>query len=159
MICSKRVLTSHLQAVFSSVLSVKECTHFVTHIMKCLIRLIHKCNARNEVFKNTCNKCVSYNYCPVTKSCPTLGNPTDCSLPGFPGLPYLPEFAQTHVHWVDDAIQPFYPLLSPSPLALNISQHQGLSDESAVCIRWPKYWNFNFNIKIILKLSSFPTQS
>ena len=93
MICSKRVLTSHLQAVLSSVLSVNECTHFVTHILKCLIRLVHKCNARNEVFKNICNKCVSYGCCPVTKLCPTLGNSMDCSMPGFPGLPYLPKFA------------------------------------------------------------------
>ena len=50
----------------------------------------------------------------------------DCSMPGFPVLYYLSEFAQTHVHWVGDAIQPFHPLLPPSPLALNLSQHQGL---------------------------------
>ena len=50
----------------------------------------------------------------------------DCSTPGFPVLHYLPEFAQTHVHWVGDAIQPSHPLLSPSPSALNLSQHQGL---------------------------------
>jgi len=47
-------------------------------------------------------------------------------MPGFPVLNYLPEFAQTHVHWVGDTIQPSYPLLPPSPLALNLSQHQGL---------------------------------
>ena len=45
---------------------------------------------------------------------------------GFPILRYLPEFAQTHVHWVGDAIQPSHPLSSPSPLAFNLSQHQGL---------------------------------
>ena len=50
----------------------------------------------------------------------------DCSTPGFPVLHYLPELAQTHVHWVGDAIQPSHPLLSPSPSALNLSQHQGL---------------------------------
>ena len=50
----------------------------------------------------------------------------DCSTEAFLGLHYLREFAQTHVHWVDDAIQPTHPLLSPSPLALNLSQHQGL---------------------------------
>ena len=49
----------------------------------------------------------------------------DCSMPGFLALPYLPEFTQTHVHWVSDAIQPSHPLLPPSP-ALNLSQHQGL---------------------------------
>ena len=52
-----------------------------------------------------------------------------------------------HVHWVDNAIQPSHPLLSPSPPALNLSQHQGLvSNESVLRIRWPKYWSFSFNI-------------
>ena len=50
----------------------------------------------------------------------------DCSTPGFPVLHYLPEFAQTHVHWVGDAIQSSHPLLSPSPPTFNLSQHQGL---------------------------------
>ena len=63
--------------------------------------------------------------CSVAKSCLTLCDPMDCSTPGFPVLHYLPEFTQTHVHWVGDAIQPSHPLLLPSP-ALNLSQHQGL---------------------------------
>ena len=63
--------------------------------------------------------------CSVTQVCPTLCNPLDCSTPGFPVL-HLSEFAQTHVHWVDDAKQPCHPLLPPSPPALNLSQHQGL---------------------------------
>ena len=50
----------------------------------------------------------------------------DCSTPGFPIHHQLPEFTQTHVHWVGDAIQPSYPLSSPSPLTFNLSQHQGL---------------------------------
>ena len=54
----------------------------------------------------------------VAKSCPTLCDPVDCSTPGFPVLHYLPEFAQTPVHWVSDAIQPFHPLSPPSPPAL-----------------------------------------
>ena len=45
-------------------------------------------------------------YCSVTQSCPTLCDPRDCSMPGFPVLHYLPEFTQTHVHWINDAIQP-----------------------------------------------------
>ena len=52
------------------------------------------------------------------KSCPTLCDPMDCSTPGFPVLHHLPELAQTHAHWVGDAIQPSHPLSSPSPLAL-----------------------------------------
>ena len=62
--------------------------------------------------------------CLVTKSCLILCNPMDCSTPGFPVHPQLPEFAQTH--WVSDAIQPSYLLLPPSPSALNLSQHQDL---------------------------------
>ena len=64
--------------------------------------------------------------CSVTKSCPTLCNPMNCSMPGFPVLYYLMEFAQTLAHWVTDAIQPSQSLLPPSPLALNLSPHQGL---------------------------------
>ena len=62
----------------------------------------------------------------VAQSCLTLCDPMDCSTPGFPVHQQLPEFAQTHVHWVNDAIQPSHPLSSPSPPAFNLSQHQGL---------------------------------
>ena len=62
----------------------------------------------------------------VTPSCPTLSDPMDCSMPGFPVHHQFPKLAQTHVHWVSDAIQPSYPLSSPSPPAFNLSQHQGL---------------------------------
>ena len=64
--------------------------------------------------------------CSVAQSCPTLFNPMDWSMLGFPVLHHLPEPAQTHVHWVSDAIQASHPLWSLSPPALNISQHQGL---------------------------------
>ena len=62
----------------------------------------------------------------VTQLCPTLCDPMDCSTPGLPVHHQLPEFTQTHVHWVGDAIQPSHPLSTPSPPALNLSQHQGL---------------------------------
>ena len=62
----------------------------------------------------------------VAESCPTLCIPMDCSTSDFPVLHCLPEFAQTHVHQVGDAIQPSHPLLSPSPPVLNLFQHQGL---------------------------------
>ena len=61
----------------------------------------------------------------VTQSCPTLCNPMDCSTPGFPVQHQLPELVQTHVHWIDDAIQPSHPLSSPSHPVFNLSQHQG----------------------------------
>ena len=57
-------------------------------------------------------------------------NSMDCSMPSFPVHHQLPELAQTHVHWVEDAIHPSHPLLSPSPLALNLTQHQDLSQLS-----------------------------
>ena len=59
-------------------------------------------------------------------SCVRLCDPMDCSTPGFPVLHYLLEFAQTHVHWVGDAIQLSHPLSSPFLPAFNVSQHQGL---------------------------------
>ena len=62
----------------------------------------------------------------VSQSCLTLCNPMDYSTSGFPLHHQLPELAQTHVHRVSDAIQPSYPLLSPSPPTFNLSQHQGL---------------------------------
>ena len=62
----------------------------------------------------------------VTQSCLTLCDLVNCSTPGLPVHPQLPEFIQTHVHWVSDAIQPSHPLSSPSPPALDLSQHQGL---------------------------------
>ena len=80
----------------------------------------------------------------VNKSCPTLCDPMDCSTPGFPVLHHRLEFAQTHVHSVGDAIQPSQPLLSPSPPAFNLSHV--FSNESVLCIRWPKYWGFIFSI-------------
>ena len=62
----------------------------------------------------------------VTQSCPILCDPMDCSMPGSPVHHQLPELAQTHAHWVNDAIQPSHSLSSPSPLTFNLSQHQGL---------------------------------
>ena len=76
--------------------------------------------------------------CSVAKLCPTLWDPVICSTPSFPVLHCLSEFAQTHVHWVSDAIQPSHPLFSLSPPAFYLSQHQGnsliFSTESALHI-------------------------
>ena len=72
----------------------------------------------------------------------------DCSTPGLPVHHQLPEFTQIHVHWVSDAIQPSHPLSSPSPPALNLFRIRVFSNESALRIRWPKYWSFSFNISL-----------
>ena len=75
----------------------------------------------------------------VAQSCTTLCDPMDCNAPSLPVRHQLMEFTQTHVHWSSDAIQPSHPLSPPSSTALNLSQHQGLSSESVLCGRWPKY--------------------
>ena len=72
----------------------------------------------------------------------------DCRTTGFPVLHYPPEFAQIHVYWVGDAIQPSYPLLPPSPLPSIFPSIRVFSSESALCIRWPKYWSFSFSISL-----------
>ena len=70
----------------------------------------------------------------------------DCSMPGSPVHHQLLEIAQTHVHWISDAIQPSHPLSSPSPAAFNLSQHRVFSNESVLHIRWPECWSFSFSI-------------
>ena len=70
----------------------------------------------------------------------------DFSMPGFPVHHQLPELAQTRVHWICDAIQPYHPLSSPSPSALNLSRTRVFSNESVLRIRWPKYWSFSYSI-------------
>ena len=89
-------------------------------------------------------KCTSVQF-----SCSVVSNslrPRGLQHTGLPVHHQLPEFTQTHVHCVGDAIQPSHPLSSPSYPALNLSQHHGLFSESALHIRWPKYWSFSFNI-------------
>ena len=84
--------------------------------------------------------------CLVTQRCPTLCDPMDCSKPGFPVLHHLPELAQTPVHWVGDAINH---LILCCPLLLLPSTSPSVrvfSKESALPIRWPKYWSFSFSI-------------
>ena len=73
-------------------------------------------------------------------------NQMNHNTPGFPILHYIPEFAQTHVHYVTYVIQPSRPLSPMSALALNLAWHQSISKESDLHTRWPKYWSFSFNI-------------
>ena len=88
----------------------------------------------------------SVGCCEVAKLCTTLCDPMDCSTPSFPVLHYLPELAQTPVHWVGDAIQPSHPLSSPLLLPSIFPRIRVFSSESALHIRWPKYWSFSFSI-------------
>ena len=105
-------------------------------------------------------KLASVQFSSVTQWCPTLCDPMNRSTPALPVHHQLPEFTQTHVHRVHDAIQPSDPLSSPSPPALSPSQHPGIgfssmpnclycrvfSNESTLHMRCPEYWSFSFSI-------------
>ena len=90
---------------------------------------------------------IAHTGCSVTQLCPTLCDPVDCSIPSFPVLHHLLEFAQTHVSRVSDGSSNH--LIFCYPLLLLPSIFPGIrvfSNESALCIRWPKYWRFSFTI-------------
>ena len=105
-----------------------------------------------NTFLHMYTACVMYfallipQFSSVAQSCLTICVPMGCSMPGLLVHHQLPEFTQTHVHWVGDAIQPSHPLSNHSPLAFNLSQLRVFSNESVLCIRWPMYWSFNFSI-------------
>ena len=84
--------------------------------------------------------------CSVTKLCLSLCDSVDCSMPGFPVLHCLPEFAQTHVYWVNNATWPSHPLLPLLLLPSFFPRVRLFSNESALLIRWPKNWSFCFSI-------------
>ena len=92
---------------------------------------------------------INIQFSSVAQSYPTLCDPMNHSTPGLPVHHQLPESTQIHVHWVGDAIQPPHPvtssscpllLLPPIPPSIKV-----FSNESTLCMRWPKYWNFSFN--------------
>ena len=83
------------------------------------------CNAGQGILGDWAPSKPVNHYCSVAQLCPTLCDPMDCSMPGFPVLHHLPKLAHTHVHWVSDVIQSSSPLSSPSR-TFNLSQQQGL---------------------------------
>ena len=93
------------------------------------------------IFINTSMKDLDQ-FSSVAQSCPNSCNPMNRSTPGFPVHHQLPEFTQTHIHWVSDAIL-CYPLLLLPPIPPSI---RVFSNESTLRMRWPKYWSFSFTI-------------
>ena len=87
-----------------------------------------------------------YQFSSVAQSCPTLCDPMNRSTPGLPVHHQLPQFTQTHVYRVGDAIEPSHPQSSPSPPAPNPSQLRVFSNESTLHMGWPKYWSFSYSI-------------
>ena len=134
---SKRLLISWLQSSSAVILEPKKIKSVTVSIVSpfiCHKTCIHTWGKENFLtcifwykLLITLNK-LSYSlqFSSVTQSCPTLCDPMNCSTPGLPVHHQLPEFTQTHIHWVNDAIQPSHPLSSPSSPAPNPSQHQGL---------------------------------
>ena len=94
-----------------------------------------------ELFSILCNTQLSFplQFSLVTQSCLTLCNPMNCSTSGLPVNHQLPKFTQTHVHRVGDVCRPLL-LLSPISPSIRV-----FSNESALHIRWPKYWSFSFS--------------
>ena len=116
----------HLNAVPPQSLGL-HCTSSPGHTgfshFKQLLHPVTLAAARDCRASQVCGFLIPIQFSSVAQSCPTLCDPMDCSMPGFPVHHQLWELAQTHVHWVSDAIQPSHLLSSPSPPALNLSQH------------------------------------
>ena len=124
------ILTSNKNAFFqfADVIKKSLCHLHMNYIVSLFYHLTHLTQWWKLLIRS--HKWISCYSCDaivssVAQSCPTLCDPMNRSMPGLPVDQHLLESTQTHVHWVCDAIQPSYPLSSPSP-ALNLSQHQGL---------------------------------
>ena len=118
---SASVLPVNIQGWFSLGL-----TGFISLQSKGLSRVFSNTTIQKHQFISA-QPSLPSNFSSVAQSSLTLDdNLMDCSMPGLPVHQQLPEFTQTHVHWVSDAIQPSHPLLAPSPSAFNLSQHQSL---------------------------------
>ena len=115
---------------------------------KFLSCLYYKCLRHSERGKDVCVtswKLSSVQFSSVPQSCPTLCDPLECSMQGFPVHHQLPELTQTHVHQVSDATQPSHPLSSPSPPTSIFPSIRVFSNELVLRSRWPKYWSFSFS--------------
>jgi len=115
-------------------LSLSVCVSLSVYVCACVCSWGHKKSDTTEQLKwvDIHHATPSVQFSSVTQSYPIVCDHMDCSTPGFPVHQQLPERAQTHLHWVGDAIQPSDPLRFPSPSAFNLSQHQGLFQISSL---------------------------
>ena len=120
-VCSKGTVTYNSSLhVNTDIFALKKLTAYQ-------ISLLSLCNTQENTFYPSGNGLsLLFQFSSVAQLCPTLCDPMNCSTPGLPVHHQLPEFTQTHIHWVSDAIQPSHPLSSPSPPAPNPFQHQSL---------------------------------
>ena len=119
--------TGEIQGIYSRPLVLRFCHPSWCPCSKHLTMVKWSLNIyRTGIFIGLLSWILHYLFLSVGKSCLTLCDSMHCNTPGFPVLHYFLEFAQTHVHWIGDAIQPSHPLPPPSPPAFNLSQHQGL---------------------------------
>ena len=121
----KKVISPSSCLQFYICICVGVCTRVHVRLQACSYFIAFICSFSHLL--RLCN--LPLQFCSVAQSCLILCDPMDCSKAGLPVHHQLQEFTQIHLHWIGDTIQPFYPLLSPSP-AFNLSQHQGLNPMS-----------------------------
>ena len=117
---------------------------YIYYMTDYVIYFLYKTHSFASTFLWVIHYSVQFSRVQFRQSCPAFCDPMNRSTPGLSVHHQLREFTQTHVHRVDDAIQPSHPLSSPSPPAANPSQHQSQWVNS--CMRWPKYRSFSFSI-------------
>ena len=116
--------------------------HFIYHSLHLLIPNSYS----NSTSLSLTLQFSSVQFNSVAQLCPTICDPMNRSMPGLSVHHQLPEFTQTHVHWVRDAIQPSHPRSSPLLLPPISTSTRVFSSESTLRMRWPKYWSFSFSI-------------
>ena len=117
--------------------------------MDCIVHGVAESSTQLSNFNFTSHSdsmLLQFQFSSVTQSCPNVCDHMDCSTPGLPVHHQLPEFTQSHVHWVGDPIQPSHPLSSPSPPAFSLSQHQGLFQWVGSSHQVATVLKFSFNI-------------
>ena len=135
---SGKLCPSHVKSLWPLLLSSLPFPSYIT--LSPSLNWIPLLSLSSTLRGHCCCRCGS-----AFQSCPTLCNPMDCSTPGLPVLHHLPKFEQVHVLYLSDAIHPSHLLTPSSPLPSSFPSIRDFSNESAVLIRWPKYWSFSIS--------------